>query len=246
VEVLSFLNVLWRRRVLVAIGLVVALALAFAVGGGRPASHGVAASRVLLDTTRSALVENAPFGAETLPWRANLLVHLMGTEESKRRLAERLDIPPGRLAVVDEALSVPDIRASMPKAAAEAAAVTAAPYVLTVSLNAEQLPIVSIGAHAPDRRRAAALVAAATEVMKDEAPPPDTVPDYSYDVAQAMASTKVPRALQGFVVEDFGPIRAKTVEMSKAPVKAMGVSVLALALWCAGAALLPAARSPRR
>src|SRR5918992_1016679 len=109
-EVVSFLNVLWRRRLLVAVGLVVALALGFMAGRGPATSYGVANTRVLLDTTRSVTVENAPFGAESLPWRANLIVHLIGSEDAKRRLAQKLDIRPDQLAVVDEALSVPDVR----------------------------------------------------------------------------------------------------------------------------------------
>lgn len=242
-EVVSFLHVLWRRRLLVVVGLVVALALGFVAGREPASSYGTATSRVLLDTPRSVTVENAPFGAETLPWRANLIVHLIGSEDAKRRLARELGIRPDRLAVVDVALSVPDVRASMPKAAAEAALPTGAPYVLTVSQRNLELPIVYVEADAPDRRRAARLAGAAADLMKAAAPPPGSVPDYSYEVAEDMASAKDPRVLQGFVVEDFGPVRSKTVEEDHGPVKAAGVSLIVLALWCVGLVLAPAARS---
>jgi hypothetical protein len=243
-EILSLLDVLWRRRLLVAVGLVAALALGFLAGGGTPTSFGRAHTRVLLDTTKSQVVENAPYGAETLPWRANLIVHLAGTDAAKRRLADQVAIPVDQLAVVDTALSVPDVRASMPKAAAEAAAVTGAPYVLTVSLNEQALPIIAIETHAPDRRKAARLAEAAAALLKDAAPPPGAVPDVSYEIAESMAAVGDPRALQGFVVEDFGPVRSKAVEENPAPLKAGAVFLVVFGLWCAGVALGPA-RSPR-
>ena len=59
----------------------------------------------------------------------------------QRRLAERLGVRPDEVAVVDPALAEPIVPASMPKRAAEAAAFTVAPYVLTLDLRNSALPI---------------------------------------------------------------------------------------------------------
>jgi hypothetical protein len=217
VEILPIAKELWRLRLLVVVGLALAVALALALGVST-SSRGVAQSRLVLDTPTSQLIAPEPLGAETLPWRASLMAHLTRAEELRRRIAAEAGIPAWRLAVVDAALREPDVAASLPKGAAEAAAITAAPYVLTVEMTDEVLPIISILAEAPDRRRAARLDTAAAEALKGLAPPPD-------------APREGRRALQGFVVEDVGPVRSKTVE-TVSYVKPAGAAVAVFCLWC--------------
>lgn len=104
-EVLGLLGLLWHRRRLMLVGLLVAIAAAVAVGGTKPASSGFARAQVLIDTPKSQLVDSAPAGADTLAWRAKLLAHLATAEPEKRQLAAAVGIRPDELAVVD-----PDLR----------------------------------------------------------------------------------------------------------------------------------------
>src|SRR6266542_1863882 len=127
-EVLPVLRVLLRRRRLIGAGALVAIAVALAIGRPAPTSSAVARTRVALDTPASQLVKSAPAGADTLPWRASLLAHLMATEPAKGQIAQSLHVRRDQVAVVDVALSVPQIEASLPQSAAEAAAITYAPY----------------------------------------------------------------------------------------------------------------------
>ena len=227
-----------RRRpwVLLLIGAVVALALGLLITG-KSTSSGVAWTRVVLDTPTSQVIEAAPFGADSLAWRSSLLAHLMASERIKQRLADQLGIAPEQLAVVDPGLRVPDAPASLPNAAAEVSAVSAAPYTLTASLNDKTLPIISIEAEAQDRERAARLAATAADVLKAQAPPPEEVADLTFAEAQSEATQLVPRALQGFVVDDAAPVRARTVETGPGPIRAVGLPVIVFGLWCACVAL---------
>jgi hypothetical protein len=224
VEVLPLIQVLWRRRVLVALGIVAAVALGLAMGGSESRT-GYAKSRVVLDTPRSQLIATDPPGADSLPWRASLMVHLMGTDRLRRQVALEAGLRPDRLVVIDPALADPDVPASLPKGASEAAATRMVPNVVTLQMADERLPIISIVAEAPSRAAAARLDAAAATVLKGLAPP-------------AAAPQTGPRALQGFVVEDVGPVRARTI-VTATYVKPVGLTIAVLVLWCGCLLLLP-------
>jgi hypothetical protein len=221
-EVLGVVRILWRRRLAVAVGLVVAAGLGLMSGGTDPTSTGVAATRVTLDTPRSQLVDVAPAGADTLAWRAGLLTHLAATEPVRRRIARRLGIRVDRLALVDPSVASPVVEASLPKAAAEVAALdNATPYVLTMSLADGALPIISVEAQALDRTRAVRLARAGASLLESE------------------RSSGAGARRQPFVVQRIAPIHAKTVVSNRGPVKSIAVSVFLFGLWCAGVALGP-------
>jgi hypothetical protein len=221
-EVLGVVRLLWRRRLAVAVGLAVVAALGVMSGGTDPTSTGVAATRVALDTPRSQLVDVAPAGADTLSWRAGLLTHLVATQAVKRRLAARLGIGVDRLAVVDPSIASPVVDASLPKAAAQAAALdNARPYVLTVSMANGALPIITVEAQAPDRARAVRLARAGASLLEFE------------------RSSGAGAGRQPFVVQGIAPIHAKTVVSDRGPVKSAAVSLFLFGLWCAGVALGP-------
>ncbi len=126
-ELVSILRVLWAHKLLVIAGLVLAVTAGLKLGGGTTAPSGYAWTRVLVDTRTSALVKPAPFGADTLPWRAGLLADLLASEDVKRQIARGAQIPVEQLAIVDHSLANPTVDASEPKAAAEAAAITSSP-----------------------------------------------------------------------------------------------------------------------
>lgn len=229
-EILPIAKTLWRQRLLVALGLALAVGLALTLGVST-SSRGVAQSRLVLDTPTSQLIHTDPVGADSLPWRASLMAHLPRAEDMRRRIAAEAGVPPAQLAVIDPTFREPEVAASLPKGAAEADAITAAPYLLTVEMTDEVLPIVTILAEAPDRRRAARLDLAAAEVLKSLAPPPD-------------ARRTGPRALQAFVVEDVGPVRSKTLE-TVSYVKPVGAAVVVFGLWCVALVLAARLMRPR-
>jgi hypothetical protein len=233
-ELLAILRAIWRRRLLLGAGLVVAVALAVAVGGPPASSSAVAWTRVNLDTPTSQLVKSAPGGADTLPWRASLLVHLMATDSTRRRLARRLQVRPAEVAVVDSALALPMIPASMPTAAAEAAGMTVAPYVLTVTLTNPFLPMIAIEAAAPDDARARGLAAAAVATLESES----SVSDARYS-SKVLTGGGVAQKPQQFLVQQVAPIRSKPVAQRVLPAKQIGGPMILFGLWSACVLLLP-------
>ena len=62
-ELVALLRILWRRRVYVALGLVLALAVGFAASRGETRQLGIASTRVVIDTVDSQLVDAEPVGA---------------------------------------------------------------------------------------------------------------------------------------------------------------------------------------
>lgn len=220
-ELVAFMRILWTHRRAVGLGFVAACAIGVGVGGSPSSSSGLAWSRLVLDTPRSQLIDSAPEGAETLPWRAALLAHLVASEPVKRQIAQQLGVRSDELLVVDPSLKVPEVSASLPKAAAEAAAISPRPYVLSVDVSNEVLPLISIEAAAPDRGRAVRLAEAAGGALRSEASPGGR------------------RRLQPFVVEEAAPVRARTLTEGGAPVTAVAAAVMVFGLWCACVVVLP-------
>ena len=68
-EALPLVRRLWHRRLLLACGVLAAIAIAVVVGLRPAAKTGVAWTRVALDTPKSQLVDSSPSGADTMPWR---------------------------------------------------------------------------------------------------------------------------------------------------------------------------------
>jgi len=221
VEILRALGVLWRRRLVVAAGLLVVAAFAVKTGGAGAMPSGVASTRVALDTPKSQVVESAPQGAASLPWRASLLTHLAADAAFTREVAARLRIAPDRIAIVDPSLVAPAVAASLPKGAADVAALHTAPYVMTVSMPNSTLPIITIATQAPDRSGAARLAAAATGVLESRSSPDGGA------------------GRQAFVVQRIGAIQSRAVVSASGPIKTVVVAVVLFDLWCAGVALAP-------
>ena len=230
-ELVPLLRLISRRRLLLVAGLVVAVALAVVVGSPPPASSAVAWTRVALDTPRSQLVDSAPSGADSLPWRASLLTHLMTTDQTQRELAQRLHVRPDEVTVVDPMLATPIILASVPKKASDVAAVTAAPYILTLSVTNASLPMISVEAAAPDRPGAVKLAQAAVALLESHASPEGT---YS-----SLIPTGEAAKLQPFLVQDVAAVRVKIVTKAAVPMKQVGAPLFLLGMWVLGVLFLP-------
>jgi hypothetical protein len=233
-ELLRLIHVLRRRRFYLAAGFFVALAMALAMGVPPPSSSALAWTTVTLDTPRSQLVESAPSGADTLPWRASLLVHLMASDETTKQLASRLGVRPDQVFVVDTYLDEPQVPASMPTSAAKAAGFTVAPYVLTVYVTDSQLPMISLEAAGPDRAGATRLAQAAVDVLESQSVTSDA--RYSSPILTGGGAAL---KYQPYVVQQVAPVRTKIVVSHPLPMKQVVVPLLLLAIWSAGVVLVP-------
>lgn len=217
----------WRRRIFVSLGAVLAIAAAAKFAAGTGDGRARAEVRVLLDTPQSQLINADPAGVRTLPWRANLLSQLLGTEPARRQLAREAGIPAHQLAVVHSDLATPTVPASLPLRAAEPAANPREAYLLSVESDA-MIPLISLEAQAPDREAAARLAEAAAQALKASAAPADT-----------------PEARR-LIAEPVAPIEARSLEGDHRALRALGVVIVLFGLWCAGVALVSAiARSTR-
>jgi hypothetical protein len=222
-----------RRWKLLLAGAVVALALVVALGKPPTSSSAVGWTRVTLDTPKSQVVESDPRGADSLPWRAALLVHLMRTDESVREIARTVGVRPEDVAVVDPALAEPQVPASMPAGAAEAASFSVAPYVLTVYVRVTELPMITIETAAPDRDGAKRLAEAAVELLESRSSPSET-PYRSRIPTGGGAALRY----QTYLIEAVAPVRTKEVLSGAAPTKQIGVLML-FGAWCAAVLVLP-------
>ena len=250
-ELVALARVLWQRRLAVGLGAVLAIAVALAIGSSPPERSALATTRVLLDTPQSQSVDNTPFGADTLPWRASLLAHLLNSEPNKRQLARALGIPLDQLFVSDAALSGPQVPSSLTKAASDVAALTSAPYELSIVLPNASLPLISIAAAAPDRTAARKLAATARDILRAAAPRPDPANEVKPGAKLSPAEAADTSKPYGYLVVDVAPIRVKTVADGKGPLKAVIVSLALFVAWCTGATLVPGfvrrvRRSPAR
>jgi hypothetical protein len=242
-ELLPVLRSIWRRRLLVATGVLGAAVIMVGLGGTQPLTSTSAAAwtEVALDTPQSALAEVAPPGAETLSWRASLIAHLMATDTSIQDLARQVGVPASQVMLVDPALDQPLVATAMAQAATKAADRSSAPYALTVSVQ-NPLPLISIEAAAPGRRSAVHLADAAVTLLESESSPDGP---FTSEIATADGVLK----RQPFVVEQVAPVRVKLLSSTSVPLKPIAASLVAFVLWCtAGALLLPrfARRRPAR
>ena len=235
-ELIALLQALWRHRILVVVGLILAVAVGLKVGGEN-APTGVASARVLLDTPDSQLLNSDSPGAETLGWRASMLAELVSSREATTQIARELHIRPDRVVVMSRALNVAPKPSPLSDLGLEAAAGTQAPYVLTIGSTPDawggpQLPIISIGARAPSVMKASRLAAAAVAALK------------------TAASAPAGRTVQQVVLEPVGPVRAVEVPARSRRMMAVAAAAFLFGLWClcvaAGSGLLRTRRGFRR
>jgi hypothetical protein len=221
VEVVATLRMLWRRRLLVGVGVLVAAAAFLAIEAAKTSEVSVARTGVVLDTPDSQLTHLAPRGADSLAWRAGLLADLMTSPEAKNRIAREAGVDPRQLRVTDPSLAIPPVPASLPRNASQAAGVTPERYVLAVRFD-RVVPVITIEAAAPERRTATRLATAAAAELKEGAPAPE-------------AAGRWP-----FVVEDVGGVRLKHVGGGSRTAVALGIGAFVFVVWCAAIALASA------
>jgi hypothetical protein len=226
-EFVTLLRILWRYRIAVAIGWIVAVLLGLAFLRGPTSHFGVASMRVVLDTPDSQTVDVDPDGASTLDWRADLAADLVGTDRARQRIAQQMGIAVDDLAVVAPFMSVPIVATPLPKTALETAATVPQPYQLAIQA-ALPLPIILIDARAPSAQRAAQLASTAADALKAE-----------------FAVESTPET-QKFVVEDVGPARSREIVNSPRRMMAAAVVFIAFVMWCTSITLFAGLSRARR
>lgn len=229
-ELLPLLRWGWRRRLVVVGALVASIAAFVGLGGNRSSgatTTAVAWTQVTLDTPSSQLAAAAPAGAETLPWRASLLMHLMATDASTRALASRLGVTQDEVSVVDPSLSQPTIQTSMAAAAAKGASLAATPYTLLVFLADPGLPVISIEAGALTSSGAERLANAAVAVLKSQASPGGRFSSLIPTDADPRS-----RALQPFAIDQVAPVRVMQFPASTQSLKPIATALFVFVLCC--------------
>ena len=217
-ELLAILRLLWDRRYLVGLGVLVAIGAGLAAGSGRTAQvgSGLGSLRMVLDTSDSQLLEAAPVGATTLPTRAALLADTMTTDGSRALVARAAGIPVSQLTILGPAATSPPIAPDPLVTQVSATAATGStPYVVDVIAD-DVTPIISIAAYAPDRARAGRLAAAAGGALR------------------SLLVTEDGTRSRGFVLETFSPVRTRQIPGAATHRRVLmaGGAIVVFALWC--------------
>jgi hypothetical protein len=213
-ELVALLRVLWRHRLAVAVGGVVALAIGLALTRGAVSRIGVASVRIVLDTPQSQLLNANPVGMATLEWRADLLADAGASDDVRGRVAGAMGIPAQSLVITAPSRLIPTIPVSLPAHALDAAAASPVRYQLAIQA-ASGLPIVGIDARAPTRAEAARLATEAVRALqaraKEDRPTNDT---------------------QDFSVEPVGAVNGREIVDKPRKVMAAAGVVVVFGLWC--------------
>ena len=222
-DLLAILSVLRRRRLAVGLGAVLAAVVALQVGFAfqlsppqlrpRQSTHGVAWTRMLVDTPTSQLLAADPPGRETLQARAGLLVDLATTEQSTDAIAREAQLPVGALSVADPSMAAPVVATQLPTLASEAATPVSPMSTVGVSVDALR-PIIVIRADAPDTSTARALVDATTVRL------------------QALTAWPVDGPAPAIAVERLAPTQALDVVSGRGPAFAMVLGSALFTMWC--------------
>ena len=203
---------LWRRRFVVALGVVAAVAaglLASKVQG----DSGVATTRVLVDTPRSLVAAAKSRGDETIVTRAVLLGSLLAADRVEDDIARRAGVSPQELAVVGPNFNQPAVATPLSRQAIEVAT-PREPRIVTVTLDDPQVPVVSIAATAADPEAAAKLAGSTTATLRSLVDHP----------GQADGS--------GVRIEQLGAVDAKRVSTRGTRLKSLIAGLGVFVLWC--------------
>lgn len=225
-ELASVFRLLWARRILAGLGIVVALAAGVLAGHKAQARSAAAGGTVstlalMLDTSDSQLIAAAPAGAWTLPHRASLLADAVASDAAVRATARRAGVPAKDLAVLGPAARrLPAVDSPLVSQVYRLASTWAAPY--TVNVFADNVtPIIKVQAQAPTPARAARLARAAGDTLRST-----LVLDDGRDKG-------------GFVLDTVAPLRTKhlPVKSSHASLMMVAGALATFVFWCAGIVL---------
>jgi hypothetical protein len=227
----GLLRVLWRRRIAVSVGALLAIgAAALAIQRGDAATTTTSSlTKVLIDTPESLVADAHARGGATIYTRARLLGGLIADDDAKAAIARRAGLRPFELAIAGPgAAAPPDVITPLAEQAI-AVARPSGPYLVSVEV-APSLPIISIDANAPDREQAVKLGRAAV----------DTLPSVARGAPGGGGSVSIER---------LGRPLISTKAAGGGKAKAVGAALALFLFWCLGCALfdgLARRRDPRR
>lgn len=224
-EFVAILRILWDRRIIVGLGVLVAVAAGVLAGhkvrDRAAVGSGQATVRMVLDTGDSQLVEAAPKGADSLPRRAALLADALSTGAGAAGVARAAGVPRDMVAVLGPAaMKAPALETPLVSRVSAVVASQGPPYVVDVKAD-ELTPIITIEAHAPDVSRATRLTNAAAARLR------------SLLVSQDGTRSR------GFVLDTVAPLKTKHLT-SRGPQESLVMLAAALvtfACWCSCVAL---------
>ena len=233
-ELVGIVRVLWDRRVIVALGAVLAVAAGVLAGqassqGGLGGAGWLGWTRLLLDTTDSQLVTSAPVAADTLPMRAALLAETLSTDEGRANVARAAGVPETELVVLGPSTRIePPVETPLVAQTAAVGAASRAHYVVEVFAD-ELSPVISIEAHAPDRAGAGRLAQAAAAALRSLL--------RVHDASQS----------RGFVLDTVARTRTKrTVSASHRQLLMLASAVATFGIWCGSIVLCAGVTRARR
>ena len=219
-ELLGAVWILWERRIVVAIGVLAAVAAGLLVeraSGASPGAPtpGTGTVRVVLDTADSQLLKAAPRGADTLPMRASLLADTLASSAGKTLTARESGVAPRDLVIVIPAATKdPTSETPLVKRIAKVTTAVYAPNVVEVSVD-DVTPIISIKANAPSDAQARRLTTAAVASLR------------------SLLAADDGTGSQGFVLDTVAPVRVeRTPVESHAAVLMLGAALAVFFAWC--------------
>lgn len=181
-ELLSPLRLLARRRLVVALGVLLAAAMGAAASGyltvgpfdSSERRSAIATADIQIDTWRPLAADLRASDA-TIAEQAILLAERLAADDTRSVIARAAGVPVEELVVVSSRTAIVGRSTPVARAAVEAAGSAQSRFRLTVSSTIEA-PIISVVAAAPDRTKAAQLAAAAAPAVERViASAPDTV-----------------------------------------------------------------------
>jgi len=181
-ELLSALRLLARRRLIVAVGVLLAIAAGaagagvVAVGpvGGPPTRSAIATAEIQIDSPRP-LAADLRAASGTIEDQAIMLAERLAAEDTRAIVAQEAGVPLEDLAVVSSRTAIVGRHSAVARTAVDAASTPRSRYRLTVSSTTDA-PIVSLLAAAPDEATAARVAEAAAPAIESViAEAPETV-----------------------------------------------------------------------
>lgn len=238
-QIVSILRQLWRHRLLVAVGLALALLvgtlMAYRVSFGLPPAFetrqykvGIASAEVLVDSPNSQVIDLG--GSETradvasLSSRARLLGDLVATSPLKDQIARRAGIAPDLLIAIRPSVA-PFVEPTPLETGAAVSTSDPSANILSVRVH-ESLPIIGADAQAPDPALAARISDA-------------TVTELGLYLGKAATAESVPDARK-LVLEALGPARSSVATRGPKRSFALFGGLVVLVVWCAGILLATA------
>lgn len=226
-EAVGILRVLWRRRILVGLGALLAFGLGLLMMyrislfpptlQSRTTASGYALERDLVDTAPSAITEVREQSAASSVSSAALLGGLLASDEARATMAGEVGVQPSEIGVIGPGTETPVVTTALAEQAIQVAK-PHEPYLVTVSED-PGLPILTILATGPDPQTAGKLAKGASVAL----------------ATLARRST----AVRGEVrIDQLGRAEIGTRESGTGKLKAALIAFVAFVAWCLAIVML--------